>query len=236
MFYLGTQTFPQWNGSGFVSGLATKALVRIVFDGHGGAKTAERRDVDRRIRDVEEGPDGSLWMLHDRLPFGGLWTGLAKAVDIRMDQPVKEPDGMRAANGKLLLAENSSGKISVITVNGDKVSVTVIKEGLKTPTAGKQCLFRCRNDRDRMSRSEDSKPSDQHGERAVRRNKVAREAASNRPLPRWLARNGVLVHDDGWPRQTDATNSTVGLPVRTRYRNVPEDPTKIPATDLTSFL
>jgi sugar lactone lactonase YvrE len=56
-------------------------------------------------------------------------------IDIWMDQPVKGPDGMRAANGKLLLAENGSGKISVITVNGDKASVTVIKEGLKIPTA-----------------------------------------------------------------------------------------------------
>lgn len=56
-------------------------------------------------------------------------------VDIWMDQPVKGPDGMRAANGKLFVAENSSGKISVITVDGDKASVLVIKEGLKTPTA-----------------------------------------------------------------------------------------------------
>lgn len=56
-------------------------------------------------------------------------------VDIWMDQPVKGPDGMRAANGKLLLAENGSGKISVITVHGDKASVEVIKEGLNTPTA-----------------------------------------------------------------------------------------------------
>ncbi len=56
-------------------------------------------------------------------------------VDIWMDQPVKGPDGMRAANGKLLLAENGSGKISVLTVSGDKASVMVIKEGLKTPTA-----------------------------------------------------------------------------------------------------
>ncbi len=55
-------------------------------------------------------------------------------VDIWMDQPIKGPDGMRAANGKLLVAENGSGKISVITVNGDKASVTVIKDGLKTPT------------------------------------------------------------------------------------------------------
>jgi len=56
-------------------------------------------------------------------------------VDIWMDQPVKGPDGMRAANGKLIVAENGSGKISVLTVNGDKASVTVIKEGLNTPTA-----------------------------------------------------------------------------------------------------
>jgi sugar lactone lactonase YvrE len=55
-------------------------------------------------------------------------------VDIWMDQPIKGPDGMRAANGKLLVAENGSGKISVITVNGDKASVAVMKEGLMTPT------------------------------------------------------------------------------------------------------
>lgn len=55
-------------------------------------------------------------------------------VDIWMDQPVKGLDGMRAANGKLIVAENGSGKISVLTVNGEKASVTVIHEGLKTPT------------------------------------------------------------------------------------------------------
>ncbi|NUQ27379.1 MAG: hypothetical protein HOQ35_02510 [Acidobacteriaceae bacterium] len=55
-------------------------------------------------------------------------------IDIWMDQPVKGPDGMRAANGKLIVAENGSGKISVITVNGEKASITVIHEGLKTPT------------------------------------------------------------------------------------------------------
>jgi len=56
-------------------------------------------------------------------------------VDIWMDQPVSGPDGMRAANGKLIVAENGSGRISIITVNGDKASVKVIKEGLNTPTA-----------------------------------------------------------------------------------------------------
>jgi hypothetical protein len=47
-------------------------------------------------------------------------------------QPVKGPDGMRAANGKIFVAENGSGKISVITVHGEKASITVIKEGLQT--------------------------------------------------------------------------------------------------------
>ena len=37
----------------------------------GGAKTAERWDVGHRLRDVEEGPDGSLWMLEDS-DSGGL--------------------------------------------------------------------------------------------------------------------------------------------------------------------
>jgi glucose/arabinose dehydrogenase len=68
MFYTGAKTFPQWNGSGFISGLATRSLNRIIFDGHGGAKPAERWDVGHRIRDVEEGPNGSLWMLEDANP------------------------------------------------------------------------------------------------------------------------------------------------------------------------
>lgn len=55
-------------------------------------------------------------------------------VDIWMDQAVRGPDGMRAANGKLIVAENANGRISALTVNGDKASVTVIKDGLDTPT------------------------------------------------------------------------------------------------------
>ena len=68
MFYHGAQTFPQWNGNGLISGLSSKTLIRVIFDGHGGAKTAERWDLGHRIRDVEEGPDGSLWMVEDANP------------------------------------------------------------------------------------------------------------------------------------------------------------------------
>jgi len=55
-------------------------------------------------------------------------------VDIWMDAPVKGPDGMRAAGGKLYLAENGSGKVAALTITGDTAHVTVLKDGLNTPT------------------------------------------------------------------------------------------------------
>jgi hypothetical protein len=58
-----------------------------------------------------------------------------KPVDIWMDKPVKGPDGMRAANGKLFLTENGAGKIDMVTVSGDTANITVLQEGLATPTA-----------------------------------------------------------------------------------------------------
>ena len=71
MFYNG-QMFPQWNGSALLSGLSTKAIVRITFDDKGGATAANRWNVGVRVRDIEQAPDGSLWMLEDASP-GGLY-------------------------------------------------------------------------------------------------------------------------------------------------------------------
>lgn len=56
-------------------------------------------------------------------------------VDIWMDQPIKGPDGMRAANGKLYLTENRNGRASVVTVNGDQATVVTILDGLTRSTA-----------------------------------------------------------------------------------------------------
>jgi glucose/arabinose dehydrogenase len=67
MFYKGN-VFPQWNGSALMGGMATMTVNRITFDGKGGATPAERWSVGHRIRDVEEAPDGSLWMLEDANP------------------------------------------------------------------------------------------------------------------------------------------------------------------------
>jgi glucose/arabinose dehydrogenase len=70
-FYNGT-AFPQWRGSALMSGIATQTLNRITFDGKGGATPAERWSVGHRIRDVEVGPDGVVWLLEDNNP-GGLF-------------------------------------------------------------------------------------------------------------------------------------------------------------------
>src|SRR4051812_45012957 len=71
IFYNGAM-FPQWRGSALVSGIATRTLNRITFDGKGGATPAERWDVGHRIRDVEADSAGVLWMLEDANP-GGLF-------------------------------------------------------------------------------------------------------------------------------------------------------------------
>jgi glucose/arabinose dehydrogenase len=60
--------FPEWRGSAFIGGLAAMALVRVTFDGKGGADEADRWDMGARIRDVAIGPDGALWLLEDDSP------------------------------------------------------------------------------------------------------------------------------------------------------------------------
>lgn len=63
VFYSGA-LFPQWQGSAFIGGLSSQSLVRVVFDGET-AREAERFAMGERIREVEQGPDGALWLLQD---------------------------------------------------------------------------------------------------------------------------------------------------------------------------
>ncbi|WP_145002986.1 PQQ-dependent sugar dehydrogenase [Pseudomonas oryzihabitans] len=63
MIYQGDR-FPAWQGNAFIGGLSSKALVRIELKGEE-AREVERYAMGTRIRDVEEGPNGSLWVLED---------------------------------------------------------------------------------------------------------------------------------------------------------------------------
>ena len=63
MFYDGS-LFPNWRGDALIGGLSGQALVRVEFDGDT-AREAERFDMGQRIREVEQGPDGAIWLLQD---------------------------------------------------------------------------------------------------------------------------------------------------------------------------
>jgi glucose/arabinose dehydrogenase len=56
--------FPDWTGDGFIGALVSKALIRVEFDGSN-AREAERYDMGKRIREIEQGPDGAIWLLED---------------------------------------------------------------------------------------------------------------------------------------------------------------------------
>lgn len=58
-------SFPAWQGHGFIGGLVGQALVRVEMTANG-AREAERFEWGERIRDVEQGPDGAIWVLEDR--------------------------------------------------------------------------------------------------------------------------------------------------------------------------
>lgn len=64
MIYSG-EMFKAWKGSAFIGGLGAKALVRVKLDGENATK-ADQWDMGARIREVEQGPDGAIWVLEDQ--------------------------------------------------------------------------------------------------------------------------------------------------------------------------
>lgn len=63
MFYNG-DLFPAWKGSLFLGGLGGEALVRVKVNGESVDK-ADHWPMGARIREVEQGPDGAVWLLED---------------------------------------------------------------------------------------------------------------------------------------------------------------------------
>jgi glucose/arabinose dehydrogenase len=63
IFYSGS-LFPEWKGNAFLGGLSSKSLIRVAIEGRS-AKEIERYDMGARIREVEQGPMGALWILED---------------------------------------------------------------------------------------------------------------------------------------------------------------------------
>lgn len=63
IIYSGTM-FPQWQGNAFIGGLRSRSLVRIRIEGKQ-AEEVERFAMGKRIREVEQGPEGAIWVLED---------------------------------------------------------------------------------------------------------------------------------------------------------------------------
>lgn len=63
MIYSGT-LFPAWRGDAFIGALSGQALIRVDLDGET-ARKADEWDMGERIREVEQGPDGAIWLLED---------------------------------------------------------------------------------------------------------------------------------------------------------------------------
>ncbi len=69
IFYKG-RGFPDWEGNALIGALSGKALVRVAFGGEG-AREAARYEMGARIREVEQGPDGRLYVLEDEKDGSG---------------------------------------------------------------------------------------------------------------------------------------------------------------------
>jgi len=63
IFYSG-QMFPQWRGQALLGGMNPSVLVRVAFDGET-AREVSRTPMEHRLREIEQGPDGAVWVLED---------------------------------------------------------------------------------------------------------------------------------------------------------------------------
>lgn len=64
MFYSGSH-FPEWQDDAFISGLTFGTVSRIEFDTMDSAREAQRYVFNTRVRAVEQGPEGGIWLLED---------------------------------------------------------------------------------------------------------------------------------------------------------------------------
>jgi glucose/arabinose dehydrogenase len=56
--------FPEWRGDLFIGGLSSKSLIRVDVNGTNATK-GDQWPMGTRIREVEQGPDGAIWLLED---------------------------------------------------------------------------------------------------------------------------------------------------------------------------
>lgn len=63
MFYTGDK-FSAWSGNAFIGGLSSMSIIRVAVNGEN-ASEAQRFVMGKRIRALEQSPDGYIWALED---------------------------------------------------------------------------------------------------------------------------------------------------------------------------
>ncbi len=63
IFYSG-ELFTAWQGDALIASMSEPGLVRVEIDGDSAAE-AQRYPFENRIRSIDQGPDGALWLLED---------------------------------------------------------------------------------------------------------------------------------------------------------------------------
>lgn len=66
IFYDG-DAFPDWKGNALITGRSSMSLVRIAVNGDN-AVEAQRFIMGKRMRGIEQGPDGNIWLISDDSP------------------------------------------------------------------------------------------------------------------------------------------------------------------------
>jgi glucose/arabinose dehydrogenase len=68
MFYTGDK-FPQWRGNAFVGGLKSQSIARLELDGDKVVREERLFEgkLRARVRDLEQGPDGLIYVLTDEM-------------------------------------------------------------------------------------------------------------------------------------------------------------------------
>jgi len=56
--------FNGWQGDALIAGLATQAIIHVALDGDE-AREVARYEMGNRLRSIEEGPDGAVWIAED---------------------------------------------------------------------------------------------------------------------------------------------------------------------------
>ena len=125
------------DGTAYVSDLANGQIQRLR---PGGAalqvwlKTPELANIDGIVFNGPTLYVSNVQTNHlYRIPINSDGSGGAP-VDIKLSQPINGPDGVRAWNGKLYVAENRANQISELTFSGDTATVKVLAGGYQTAT------------------------------------------------------------------------------------------------------